>query len=45
MERDERADISEIFDLGRGPGTNIARDKDWMIGEAVAAERGRGAAG
>jgi len=31
-----RADISSIFDLvDEGPPTNIARDKDKMIGEAV----------
>jgi hypothetical protein len=31
-----KADISMIFDLIReGPPTNIARDKDKMIGEAV----------
>jgi hypothetical protein len=31
-----RADISIVFDLvDEGPPTNIARDKDKMIGEAV----------
>jgi hypothetical protein len=31
-----KADISIIFDLARdGPRTNIARDKDKMLGEAV----------
>jgi hypothetical protein len=31
-----KADISIIFDLiDEGPATNIARDKDKMIGEAV----------
>jgi hypothetical protein len=31
-----KADISEIFDLiDEGPPTDIARDKDKMIGEAV----------
>ena len=31
-----RADISIVFDLvDEGPPTNIARDKDGMIGEAV----------
>ena len=31
-----RTDISIIFDLvDEGPATNIARDKDKMIGEAV----------
>ena len=31
-----KADISIIFDLvDEGPSTNIARDKDKMIGEAV----------
>jgi hypothetical protein len=40
-----KAHIGEIFDLGRGPGTDIAGDKDRMIGEAVVAGRGRDAAG
>jgi hypothetical protein len=34
-----KADISMIFDLiDEGPPTNIARDKDEMIGDAVWAE-------
>ena len=37
-----KPDISVIFDLGRsGEPTNIARDKDKMIGEAVWAEHRR----
>jgi hypothetical protein len=35
-ERKPQADISRMFDLiDEGPPTNIARDKDKMIGEAV----------
>jgi hypothetical protein len=35
-ERKPKADISIMFDLvDEGPVTNIARDKDKMIGEAV----------
>ena len=35
-ERRPKADISIMFDLiDEGPPTNIARDKDKMIGEAV----------
>jgi hypothetical protein len=35
-EQRPKADISGIFDLvDEGPATNIARDKDKMIGEAV----------
>jgi hypothetical protein len=37
-ERRPRADPSIIFNLGSGPPTDIARDKDKMIGEAVWAE-------
>jgi hypothetical protein len=34
-----KADVSIIFDLvDEGPPTNIARDKDKMVGEAVWAE-------
>ena len=33
---EKKVDISAVFDLVTdGPGTNIARDKDKMIGEAV----------
>jgi hypothetical protein len=35
-ERRPKVDISSVFDLvDEGPPTNIARDKDKMIGEAV----------
>jgi len=35
----KKADISCIFDLGRSAGvSNIARDKDRMIGEAIEAD-------
>jgi hypothetical protein len=35
-EQRSKSDISSIFDLvDEGPATNIARDKDKMIGEAV----------
>ena len=34
--RSHKADISILFDLvNEGPSTNIARDKDKMLGEAV----------
>ena len=33
-----RGDISAIFDLGSGGPSDIARDKDEMVGEAVEAE-------
>jgi len=36
-----KADVSRIFNLGSGGQTNIARDKDKLIGEAFAAERQR----
>jgi hypothetical protein len=40
-----KADISVLFDLvDEGPRTNIARDKDKMIGEAVRKEHSRKAA-
>ncbi len=29
-----KADVSAVFDLGRSDGSDIARDKDAMIGEA-----------
>src|SRR5215210_3858323 len=36
------AEISVVFDLvDAGPATNIARDKDRMVGEAVWKERSR----
>ena len=35
----KRADVSCIFDLGRSAGvSNIAKDKDQMIGEAIEAD-------
>jgi hypothetical protein len=38
-ERKPKADISIVFDLiDEGPATDIARDKDKMIGEAVWAD-------
>jgi hypothetical protein len=37
--RRRKADISEIFGLGDSGGTDIARDKDRLIGEAIARER------
>jgi predicted XRE-type DNA-binding protein len=33
----QKADVSSIFDLGSSDGSNIAVDKDLMIGEAVSA--------
>jgi hypothetical protein len=35
------ADPSLIFDLGRSSGSDIARDKDAMLGEAFASVRRR----
>jgi hypothetical protein len=29
-----KADVTSVFDLGRSVGSDIARDKDAMIGEA-----------
>lgn len=40
--RERRADPSSIFDLGDSGGSDIARNKDRMIGEAIASERRRG---
>jgi hypothetical protein len=37
-ERRQRVDPSIIFDLGASGGSDVARDKDKMIGEAVWAE-------
>ena len=34
-------DVTRIFDLGKSSGSNIRRDKDKMIGEAVEAEHRR----
>jgi len=36
---DRRADPSAIFDLGDSGGSDVARDKDRMIGEAIASKR------
>lgn len=33
------ADPSVVFNLGRSRGSDVARDKDRMVGEAVARER------
>lgn len=33
----EPPDVRQVFDLGDSGGTNVARDKDRMIGDAVAA--------
>jgi hypothetical protein len=32
------ADVSALFNLGSSGGSNIARDKDEMIGEAIEAD-------
>ena len=41
-----KGDISLVFDLvDEGPATNIARDKDKMVGEAVREEHARKAVG
>jgi hypothetical protein len=32
-----KADVASVFDLGRSSGSNIARDKDAMVGEAFLA--------
>jgi len=29
-----KADVKQVFDLGRGPGSDVARNKDAMIAEA-----------
>lgn len=36
-----RRDPGAVFDLGSSEGADIARDKDRMVGEAVAASRAR----
>lgn len=36
-----RNDPSVIFDLGNSGGTDIARDKDLLVGEAVTAAQAR----
>jgi hypothetical protein len=40
--REQRVDPSAIFDLGNSGTSDIARDKDRMVGEAVARNRRRG---
>ena len=35
-----QADVSIIFDLGDSGGSDIARDKDRMIGDAIAKHHG-----
>jgi predicted XRE-type DNA-binding protein len=37
----QKADVSSIFDLGSSDGSNIAVDKDAMIGEAFSAARNK----
>jgi len=45
-QRKERSDISLVFDIvDEGPVTNIAANKDRMVGEAVWHEHARGKAG
>jgi DNA mismatch repair protein MutH len=39
--RKPKSDVSVIFGLGSSGGSDIARDKDRMVGEAVAANRKR----
>ena len=34
-----RADVRDVFNLGDSGGSDIATDKDQLLGEAVAAER------
>lgn len=38
------ADVEDVFDLGDGGVTNVAADKDVMLGEAVAGQSGEDAA-
>lgn len=38
---EQKADISCIFDLGSSGGSNIAENKDAMIGEAISALHSR----
>ena len=40
-EPEQRSEPSAVFDLGRSGKSRIARDKDEMVGGAVAAERAR----
>jgi hypothetical protein len=40
--RRRKGDVSLVFNLGSSvPGSDVARKKDVMVGEAVAASRGR----
>jgi hypothetical protein len=41
-DRERRAEPSSIFDLGDSGGSDVAENKDRMIGEAIASERQRG---
>lgn len=36
-----KVDVTQLFDLGKSAGSNIRREKDRMIGEAVEAEHRR----
>jgi hypothetical protein len=39
---ESRADVSQVFDLVQGgPETDVARNKDRMVGEAVSVEHDR----
>lgn len=40
-EREPTTDPSVVFNLGRSAGADVARAKDQMLGEAVAAEKPR----
>ena len=40
--RQPRVGPEAVFDLGRSAGTDVARDKDALLGEAAGAMRGRG---
>lgn len=35
-----RADVRDVFDLGDSGGSDVAADKDRLLGDALAAERG-----
>lgn len=41
LEPERAADVSTVFDLGDSKGSDVARDKDAYVAEAVAAEAGR----
>ena len=36
-----KADVNQVFDLGRSQGADVTRNKDAMIADAFAAERRR----